>query len=105
MPAQIVSQYHILGTLGSGGMGSVNRAEDTTVHRTMAPTFLLEAIAHTEEVYRRLKRKASTASVLNHRNIYCGVKTMALQSMRVCIGFRDRRPGSCPFQRSKGILG
>jgi len=85
-------------------MGSVYRAEDTTLHRTMAPKFLLESVAHTEKFYTRLKRKASTASALNHRNIYCGVKAMALQSMPVCIGFRDRRPGSFPLQRSKGIL-
>src|SRR5215469_15960188 len=69
MPAQLISHYRILGTLGSGGMGTVYRAEDTTLHRTVALKFLPESGAHTERVYKHLKQEARIASALNHPNI------------------------------------
>ena len=69
MPAQVVSHYRLLGLLGSGGMGVVYRAEDTTLRRTVALKFLGGQTKTNREVSERLRHEARAASALNHPNI------------------------------------
>jgi len=69
MPVQLISHYRILDPLGSGGMGMVYRAEDTTLHRTVALKFLSEQDRNSPRVKEHLRHEARTASALNHPNI------------------------------------
>lgn len=62
-----LGHYEILSTLGGGGMGTVYRANDTLLHRTVAIKVLHADLAG--DARSHLLREARAASALNHPHI------------------------------------
>src|SRR5262245_34793870 len=69
MIGQTLGHYRIDAELGSGGMGVVYRAHDTTLGRTVAIKLVGDRFAGEPTARERLMREARTASALNHPHI------------------------------------
>ena len=64
-----VGPYEIAAQIGSGGMGEVYRARDTSLGRDVAIKVLPDAVACDPERLARFEREAKTLAALNHPNI------------------------------------
>ena len=60
--------YEIIGTIGGGGMGSVYKARDSRLDRTVAIKVVSDNRAG-QEFQQRLRKEAKAASALSHQNI------------------------------------
>ena len=66
---QTFGKFKILGTLGSGGMGTVYLAQQTDVDRLVALKVLKHTLTNDPHYVERFKREAATALGLIHKNI------------------------------------
>src|SRR6476659_3730227 len=64
-----VGRYHVLGLLGSGGMGEVYKAVDPVLDRPVAVKVLRPELSGDPERLSRFLHEARAASALNHPNI------------------------------------
>jgi serine/threonine protein kinase/Tfp pilus assembly protein PilF len=69
LAGQTLGHYRVIDKIGEGGMGSVYRAMDLTLHREVALKFLPAELASDPSAQQRLLKEARAASRLNHPNI------------------------------------
>ena len=68
-PETVLGRYKIVSLIGSGGMGEVYLAHDTTLQRKVALKVLPRDVANNQDRMRRFKQEATAAASLNHPNI------------------------------------
>lgn len=66
---QTLGHYHIVGHIGSGGMGDVWQAEDTKLKRQVALKVLPARVSQDSDRLERFQREAEAVAALNHPNI------------------------------------
>ena len=66
---QVLGHYHVIRTLGRGGMGDVYEASDTRLNRQVALKVLPAKMASNAEWFKRFEREAQAVAALNHPNI------------------------------------
>ena len=69
MIGKMISHYRVLEKLGSGGMGTVYKAQDIKLDRFVALKFLPPHLSQAEEEKKRFIHEAKAASALDHPNI------------------------------------
>lgn len=65
----VIGHYRIIEKIGTGGMGEVYLAEDTSLNRKVALKFLSPHLCQDADCRARFKREAQAAAKLDHPNI------------------------------------
>jgi eukaryotic-like serine/threonine-protein kinase len=68
-PKTQLGRYEIRSLIGTGGMGQVYLAQDTSLNRRVALKVLPAEVASDQDRMRRFKQEATAAASLNHPNI------------------------------------
>ena len=68
-PGARLGSYEVTALIGSGGMGEVWQARDTTLDRDVALKVLPEAFTSDPDRLARFEREAKVLASLNHPNI------------------------------------
>jgi serine/threonine protein kinase/tetratricopeptide (TPR) repeat protein len=71
-PGEVIGRYIVVGAVGHGGMGTVYRAYDTQLNRTLAIKILHRELTWSEgadEVALRMQREAQAMARLTHPNV------------------------------------
>ena len=68
-PKTQLGRYEVRSLLGTGGMGEVYLAHDTSLNRKVALKVLPAEVASNQDRMRRFKQEATAAASLNHPNI------------------------------------
>ena len=69
LAGRTLGRYEIINLLGSGGMGEVYRARDTSLGRLVAIKVMGERVTSSKRSIERFKREAKTVAHLSHPNI------------------------------------
>src|SRR5436853_6533632 len=69
MVGKTILHYRVLKEIGKGGMGVVDKAEDTKLHRIVAIKALAADLIGDEKARARFMREARAASAIDHPNI------------------------------------
>ncbi|MCZ6769280.1 MAG: protein kinase [Acidobacteria bacterium] len=69
MLGKTIGHYKVLEKIGQGGMGTVYRAQDTTLDREVAIKVLPEQFTQDPQRLARFEREAKLLASLNHPNI------------------------------------
>jgi serine/threonine protein kinase len=64
-----LGQYTIIAMLGSGGMATVYRAQQTSIRREVAIKVIETKLTDDPEFIRRFEREAQTVAALDHPHI------------------------------------
>ncbi|MBI2835760.1 MAG: serine/threonine-protein kinase [Acidobacteria bacterium] len=68
-PGAVLGPYHVVGSVGVGGMGEVYRARDTRLNRDVAIKVLASHLANDPAALTRFEREAQAVAALSHPNI------------------------------------
>ena len=101
---RVVGSYQILSLLGTGGMGEVYLAQDTTLERKVALKFLPQEMGQDELARKRFLREAKSAAALDHPYI-CKIYEIGEAEKTPYIAMEYVRGTTLDERFSKGAVG